>query len=89
MPRSIRLLLRGLGALNYGGRQLLSYLLFESGYTRELIALGYADAMDRREQIMAFLAGNPVDAPGGIVGWRAITEEYSQRLRTLAPAPSG
>jgi NTE family protein len=89
MPRSIRLLLRGLGALNYGGRQLLSYLLFESGYTRELIALGYADAMDRKEQIRAFLAGEPVDAPGGIIGWRGITEEYSQRLRTLAPAPGG
>lgn len=89
MPRSIRLLLRGLGALNYGGRQLLSYLLFESGYTRELIALGYADAMARREQIQSFLAGDPVDVPGGIIGWRAITEEYSQRLRTLAPTPAG
>jgi NTE family protein len=88
MPRSIRLLLRGLGALNYGGRQLLSYLLFESGYTRELIALGYADAMARREEILEFLAGKPVEAPGGILGWRAITEEYSRRLRTLA-APAG
>jgi NTE family protein len=89
MPRSIRLLLRGLGALNYGGRQLLSYLLFESGYTRELIALGYADAMDRREQIRSFLAGEPVASPGGITGWRAITEEYSQRLRQLGPSTAG
>jgi NTE family protein len=89
MPRSIRLLLRGLGALNYGGRQLLSYLLFESGYTRELIALGYADALARREEICAFLAGEPVDAPGGIIGWRAITEEYSRRLRTLGPPGAG
>lgn len=89
MPRSIRLLLRGLGALNYGGRQLLSYLLFESGYTRELIALGYADALARRDEIRGFLAGEPVHAPAGISGWRAITEEYSQRLRTLGPPPPG
>jgi NTE family protein len=86
MPRTIRLLLRGLGALNYGGRQLLSYLLFESGYTRELIALGYADATARKAEILAFLAGAPVTAPGGILGWRAITEEYSQRLRALPAA---
>jgi NTE family protein len=88
MPRSIRVLLRGLGALNYGGRQLLSYLLFESGYTRELIALGHADAMARRDEIMGFLAGEPLRAPGGISGWRAITEEYSHRLRTLQ-SPAG
>jgi NTE family protein len=86
MPRSIRVLLRGLGALNYGGRQLLSYLLFESGYTRELIALGHADAMARQEEILGFLAGEPLRAPGGISGWRAITEEYSQRLRKLESA---
>jgi NTE family protein len=86
MPRSIRVLLRGLGALNYGGRQLLSYLLFESGYTRELIALGYADAMARKEELQDFLAGKPVLAPAGIAGWRASTDDYSQRLRTLNAA---
>ena len=31
LPRPVRLLMRGLGALNYGGRQLISYLLFEAG----------------------------------------------------------
>lgn len=83
MPRPIRLLLRGLGALNYGGRQLLSYLLFESGYTRELIELGYRDALDRREELRAFLEGEPVTAPGGILGWQALSDEYSHRLRAL------
>jgi NTE family protein len=83
MPRSVRILMRGLGALNYGGRQLVSYLLFESGYTRELIHLGYTDAMQRREQLSDFLRGEPVDDPTGIVGWQDLQEEYSQRLRIL------
>ena len=83
MPRSVRILMRGFGALNYGGRQLVSYLLFESGYTRELIRLGYSDAMDRRQQLADFMQGVPVDDPTGITGWRDLSEEYSQRLPTL------
>jgi len=83
MPRAMRLLMRGLGALNYGGSQLLSYLLFESGYTRELITLGYEDALARREDLLAFLDGQPIQAPAGITGWRDLSEEYSQRLRVL------
>ena len=67
MPRPVRLLLRGLGALNYGGRQLVSYLLFESGYTRELIQLGYDDAMARRDELLRFMEGAPLDSPTGIL----------------------
>lgn len=81
IPRPVQLLLRGLGAVGYGGLQLISYLLFESGYTRELIQLGYDDAMLRRDELLAFLEGAPVDAPGGVSGWRDLSEEYSQRLR--------
>jgi NTE family protein len=55
VPRGLRLLLRTMGAANPGGRTLLSYLLFEAAYTRELIALGYADACARRHEIAAFL----------------------------------
>ncbi|MBL8202228.1 MAG: patatin-like phospholipase family protein [Chromatiales bacterium] len=86
MPWPIRLLMRGLGALNYGGSQLLSYLLFESGYTRELIALGYEDAMTRRDDLLAFMEGQPIQAPAGITGWRDLSEEYSQRVRVLRMA---
>ena len=56
MPRSLRVLLRTMGAANPGGGALLSYLLFEGGYTRELIALGYADAMRRRDELYGFVA---------------------------------
>ena len=55
LPRSMRSLMRVLGADNHAGRLLLSYLLFEAGYTRELIALGYADAHERRDELLAFL----------------------------------
>ena len=61
LPRPIRLLLRGLGAMNRGGGQLISYLLFESGYTRELIDMGYRDAMEMEEDLRAFLYDQPTD----------------------------
>lgn len=83
MPRPVRLLMNGLGVLNYGGRQFLSYLLFEQGYTRELIRLGYEDGLARRDEIRSFLAGEPVTAPAGIVGWKDLSEHYSQRLPAL------
>jgi NTE family protein len=55
MPRPLRALLRIMGAANPGGGALLSYLLFEGGYTRELIALGYAAAMRRRDELYDFV----------------------------------
>jgi len=89
MPRAVRMLMSGLGALNYGGSQLLSYLLFESGYTRELIQLGYEDAMARRESLLDFMDGQPILSPAGITGWRDLSEEYSQRIRVLKVADTG
>jgi NTE family protein len=56
LPRSLRAMLRTLGANNSAGTQLLSYLLFERGYTRELIALGQSDARARAAEIRKFLA---------------------------------
>ncbi|MNC89854.1 hypothetical protein D3C83_58580 [compost metagenome] len=55
LPRTIRLLLSSVGALQRGGSVLLSYLLFEKSYCRALIQLGYKDTMDRKDDLLAFL----------------------------------
>ena len=74
LPRSIRFLLRGLGAARTGGATLTSYLLFEPAYCRALIALGYKDTMARRDEVLKFISGIPVPpaasqgAEGGIKG---------------------
>ena len=57
LPWSVRFFLRGIGGLNRSGTSLLSYLLFEKAYCRELIALGYSDTIKRRDEVMAFLDG--------------------------------
>jgi NTE family protein len=56
LPRSIRFLLRGIGATRSGGATLTSYLLFEPAYCRALIALGYKDTMARRDEIIDFIS---------------------------------
>lgn len=60
LPRGVRLLLRGLGAGANSGMQLVSYLLFESGFTRELIDMGFNDAMAMEEELRAFLFDQPM-----------------------------
>jgi NTE family protein len=56
LPRALRALLHALGANNSASTLLLSYLLFERGFTREMIELGYADARARADEIREFLA---------------------------------
>jgi NTE family protein len=55
LPRPIRVLFRGIGAMGRSGANLASYLLFEQPYTRALMRLGYNDAMKRRQEITTFL----------------------------------
>jgi len=58
MPKAARTLFRVLGVSSKsgatGGGGLVSYLLFEAGYTQELIKLGQADSMIHAEKIRAF-----------------------------------
>jgi NTE family protein len=60
LPRGVRLLLRGLGAGSNSGMQLVSYLLFESGFTRALIEMGYRDAMEMEDELRAFIYDQPM-----------------------------
>ena len=55
LPRTIRFLLKRIGAMNPNGANLISYLLFEREYCQELISLGYHDTLARKEEILAFL----------------------------------
>ena len=55
LPAALRMFLRGPGATKTSGAGVLSYLLFESGYCRELIELGRRDAMAKRDAFCHFL----------------------------------
>ena len=63
LPSSIRALLGALGvsqgATGSNGAALASYLLFEADFTRELMALGDADTMRRRDEVLAFFGLAP------------------------------
>ncbi len=70
LPAPIRGLLRSVGVSGEGetarGAALASYLLFESAYTCELIDLGIADTVKRRDEVVAFFGWSPqtVDVGG-------------------------
>ena len=55
LPRSVRILLSGIGAMNRRGGALTSYLLFEKPYTQALIDLGYRDTSARAAEVKEFL----------------------------------
>ena len=55
LPLTIRFFLRGIGAMNGNGSSIMSYLMFEKYYCRELINLGHKDAMARKDELMEFI----------------------------------
>lgn len=61
LPPVVRFFFRRAGITQQTGSTVLSYLLFESSYTRELIALGHADALRQKDEILRFFRA---EAPG-------------------------
>ena len=60
LPFAIRTLLRGISGRRASENRLLSFLLFEEAYTRELIDLGYHDAMKVKDPLLDFVTGAEV-----------------------------
>ena len=56
VPSHLGLILKSMGGS--GGGRLASYLLFEHGFIRELIELGYQDTIKRRDEIERFFSSD-------------------------------
>jgi NTE family protein len=54
-PPVLRFLMKGAGGTKKRGMTLATYLLFEPGYCRALITLGYKDALAQKDAIRQFL----------------------------------
>jgi NTE family protein len=55
MPRFVRYLMEGLGHSTAQAADLMSYLLFDSHYTNDLVEIGYQDASNQIAEIENFL----------------------------------
>ena len=55
MPFSLRMLFKGIGIKKDKNSDLLSFLLFESSFSKSLMDFGFFDAMNRKDEIRDFL----------------------------------
>ena len=85
LPRAVRTMLGGVGvsskSADVKGAALASYLLFESGYTSELMALGYADAQKQRAEVCAFFHWIDPEAGGAESAAPKFVERRTDPLR--------
>lgn len=56
MPAIVRYFMEGLGTSKSETSDLISYLLFDHSYTRDLLETGYKDAQNRLDEIDSFIA---------------------------------
>ena len=81
LPRSLRILLRSMGALNSTGSELMSYIMFQSSFTRDLIELGYQDAMAQSSKIIDFMQGQVLDTTGMTTMMRRLELKHEAHAR--------
>ncbi len=55
LPKAFRIALKFLGMGKGNSRRFISYLMFTSHFCQELIDLGYADAMHKKDELLQFL----------------------------------
>lgn len=55
LPKMLRYLLKGIGVSGEEGLDLLSYLAFDSSYTRPLVELGYEDTFAQKDELLKFI----------------------------------
>lgn len=79
-PRPVRALLRTMGASASTASSLASYLLFEAGYTRELIELGFTDAMARRDELLDLIFSTSTETASGPQAVRELLTEDGERI---------
>ncbi len=85
LPAAVRTMLGALGvsasASDVKGGALASYLLFEAAYTRELMKLGYADALQQKAEILRFFGWQDVAMSAPTTGETPRIERRRDPLR--------